>query len=205
MRRGSGNFFKDLGFSGGYGVWCNGEKLICLLNVKWALMVFGSRSLPRSLLFPGAIYPNPGMNLEVEVQDTYVRNRKRSKRRGIYCPHHGCYLDSVSQKYPLYTESAEKLRSRGVNRLAALMLVASQTAVRLDGEWIEAFWCGMCQETRWYYVRREERGYELVLAPRGLWEQAVGVINPEGNPSVGEFTRRQARARSGVRDFGMVR
>jgi len=44
-----------------------------------------------------------------------------------------------------------------------------------------------------------------VLAPKGLWEQAIGVINPGGNPSVGEFTRRQARARSGVRDFGMVR
>ncbi|MGB5967640.1 MAG: hypothetical protein WBG70_04850, partial [Spirulinaceae cyanobacterium] len=66
--------------------------------------------------------------MEAEVQKKCVRNRKRSQRRRIYCPEHGCFLDSVSQKYSLYTESAEILRSRGMNRLSALMLVASRTA-----------------------------------------------------------------------------
>lgn len=138
------------------------------------------------------------------MQDRCARNRKRSKRRGIFCPHHGCYLDSVSQKYPLYTESAGTLQSRGVNRLSALLLVATHTAVPLTGEWLEAFWCHLCQETRWYYVRQGDRTYEVQLAPRELWMQATGVINPAGNPSVGEFTRRQARARSSVRDFGIM-
>ncbi len=67
------------------------------------------------------------------------RNRKRSKRRQIYCPDHGCYLDSVSRKYLLYTDSPEHLRQRGVGRRVALILIATETAVRLDNEWIEGF------------------------------------------------------------------
>ena len=139
------------------------------------------------------------------MQKRCARNRKRSKRRGIYCREHGCYLDSVSQKYPLYTESAETLRLRGMSRLSALMLVASKTAVPLEGEWLEAFWCDQCQETLWYYVRKiSDREYQIQAVPRGLWSQASGVIHPEGNPSVGEFTRRQARSGSSLRDFGVM-
>ncbi len=69
------------------------------------------------------------------------RNRKRSKRRAINCPIHGCYLNSVSQKYQLYADRAGQLQQRGIPRRNALMLVAHQTAVPLDGEWVEAFWC----------------------------------------------------------------
>ncbi len=139
------------------------------------------------------------------MQKKCVRNRKRSQRRRIYCPEHGCFLDSVSQKYSLYTESAEILRARGMNRLSALMLVASRTAIRLDGEWLEAFWCPLCQETRWYHIcRKGEREYEVQPVPPNLWHQAMGVIHPEGNPSVGEFTRRQARIGCGIRKFGAM-
>lgn len=141
------------------------------------------------------------------MQDRCVRNRKRSQRRRIFCPVHGCFLDSVSQKYPLYTESPERLRQAGFHRVSALMLIASRTAVPLEGEWLEAFWCGECQGTTWYYVRRlGPRQYEVVRAPEQLWQQVSGVINPGGNPSVGEFTRRQARAEryGGVKDFGLL-
>jgi hypothetical protein len=67
---------------------------------------------------------------------------------------HSCYLDSVSQKYALYADRAEHLQQRGMNRRDALMLVASQTAVPLDGEWLEAFWCPECEKTQWYHVRK---------------------------------------------------
>lgn len=133
---------------------------------------------------------------EAELQKRCTRNRKRSKRRAIYCPEHGCYLDSVSPKYPLYTESAAVLRSRGMSRRSALTLVASCAAVPLQGEWLEAFWCEQCQETRWYHVRKvEDRIYEVCLAPESLWQQASGVIHPNGNISVSEYSRRQARRR----------
>lgn len=122
------------------------------------------------------------------------RNRKRSKRRAIYCPIHGCYLDSVSQKYRIFADQAGQLQQRGISRRNALMLVANQTAVPIDGEWLEAFWCEQCQQTKWYYVRKSnERTYDISLAPPELWQQATGVIHAEGNPSVSEFTRRSAR------------
>lgn len=135
------------------------------------------------------------------------RNRKRSKRRQIYCPDHGCYLDSASRKYWLYTESPDQLRQRGVSRRVALMLIATETAVKLEHEWIEGFWCPECEAVSWYHVRLLDlRDYRISAVERELWEQAAGVIHPEGNPSVGAFTRRQARANNygGIKDFRFV-
>lgn len=39
------------------------------------------------------------------------RNRKRSKRRAIFCSIHSCYMDSVSQKHRLYADKSEHLRN----------------------------------------------------------------------------------------------
>ena len=122
------------------------------------------------------------------------RNRNRSKKRAIYCPVHGCYLDSVSQKYPLFADRAGQLQQRGMSQRSALMLIANKTAVPLQGEWLEAFWCEECQQTKWYHVRKvEERRYMISVAPRELWLQVDGVVYPRGNVSVGEFTLREAR------------
>lgn len=135
------------------------------------------------------------------------RNRKRSKRRAIYCLIHGCHLDSVSQKYQLFADQAGQLQQRGMSRRSALMLVANQTTVPIDGEWLEAFWCEECQKTKWYHVRKtDERTYKIAVAPNELWQQVTGVIDAQGNPSVGEFTRRQSRtlAHGGIKDFQFV-
>nr|WP_026100277.1 hypothetical protein [Fortiea contorta] len=132
------------------------------------------------------------------------RNRNRSKRRNIYCPLHNCYLHSMSKKYQLFADRAGQLQQRGMSRRNALILVKNQTTVLIEGEWLEAFWCDRCQQTKWYHVRkRDERTYELTLAPHQLWQQVAGVINPQGNSSVGEFTRRHARLLSNhsLKDF----
>lgn len=127
------------------------------------------------------------------MQKRCDRNRKRSKRRAIYCPLHGGYLHSVSQKFSLYADRAEQLQERGLGRRYALLAVATQTTVTLVGEWLEAFWCDECQTTTWYHVRRfEGNQYEVSIAPPELWQQAIGVIHPHGNPSVGEFTQKSA-------------
>jgi hypothetical protein len=147
------------------------------------------------------------MTREAELQNRCTRNRNRSKRRSIYCPTHDCYLDSVSQKYPLFTDRAEHLQQRGMGRKNAMLLVASQTTVPLTGEWLEAFWCSECQEKKWYHVRKaSDRVYEIAPAPVELWQQVAGVVNPQGNPSVGEFTRRQSRMleHNRVKDFLFV-
>jgi hypothetical protein len=141
------------------------------------------------------------------MQNRCVRNRKRSKRRAIYCPIHGCYLDSVSQKYPLFASKPEHLKQRGLSHKNALLLMANRAVVSLEGEWLEAFWCRDCQATTWYHVRKLDLSqYEVLPASEGLWQQATGVISVDGNPSVGEFTRKQARSIRfrGVKDFGQI-
>lgn len=135
------------------------------------------------------------------------RNRNRSKRRNIFCPHHQYHLDSVSQKYPLHTTLPEHLQQRGMGRRTALTVIASLGTVPLQGEWLEAFWCDHCQQTQWYHVcKTAANSYSLVLAPEDLWLQASGVIFPAGNPTVGEFTRRVARQTTfnGVKDFHRI-
>lgn len=130
---------------------------------------------------------------EVELQRRCDRNRKRTKRRAIYCLVHRCYLESVSQKYALFADTAGQLQQRGIRRRDALILIASKTAVALNGEWLEAFWCNHCQDKKWYHVRKRENTYDLSVAPPELWQQAMGVTYPQGNPSVGEFTLRHAK------------
>ena len=93
-----------------------------------------------------------------------------------------------------------------MGRLSALMLIAADTAVLLTGEWLEAFWCTQCQETKWYYIRKLEQTYEVQLAPRELWQQATGVLDPHGNPSISDFTRRHSRMPSmgRLKDFRYI-
>ncbi|MEL7067671.1 MAG: hypothetical protein AAGN15_03340 [Cyanobacteria bacterium J06581_3] len=136
------------------------------------------------------------------------RNRKRSKRRAIFCPIHGCYLDSVSQKHRLYADKAEHLRARGLSRKRSLRVISNYTTVPLTGEWLEAFWCDECQQNEWYWVQRSESGYfSLLEIPHDLWQQAQGVILTSGNPTVSEFTQRQSRRTTyqGIKDFAAIR
>ncbi|WP_396135877.1 hypothetical protein, partial [Chamaesiphon sp. VAR_69_metabat_338] len=73
-------------------------------------------------------------------------------------------------------------------------LVSARMAVPIAGEWIEAFWCEECQDTKWYHVcKGEDRTFQVTIAPRDLWQYASGAIDPDGNPSVGQFTRRNSR------------
>ncbi|MGB3655312.1 MAG: hypothetical protein WBA41_29465 [Rivularia sp. (in: cyanobacteria)] len=139
---------------------------------------------------------------EVKLVKRCDRNRNRSKRRAIYCPVHRCYLHSVSQKYKLFASDAKQLQQKGIGRQNAKILIASQTAVLLEDEWLEAFWCDECQRTEWYHVKKTGKSsdtnvgrisYSISVAPRELWERSVGVDESRGNPSVSEFTRRYAR------------
>jgi hypothetical protein len=130
------------------------------------------------------------------MQSRCVRKRKHSKR-AIYCPIHNCFLDSVSQKYPLYAHFPEHLQQSGVGKRSAQMLISAQGSLTLDREWLEKFWCSSCQESNWYRVSKRDTTYQCNVAPREMWQRAVGVSDPQGNPSVGQFTRCQARGTNG--------
>jgi hypothetical protein len=142
------------------------------------------------------------------VQNKCVKKRSRPKRRSIYCPIHDCYLDSMSKKYYLFADKPEQLEARGMGRVAARNSIEFHTTVSMTGEWLEAFWCDCCQSTSWYYVCKiDNRTYDISLAPDELWQRVTGVVHPNGNPSVGEFTRREARVNryQGVKAFSTIR
>ncbi|MGA1474792.1 MAG: hypothetical protein ACO4AI_06435 [Prochlorothrix sp.] len=135
------------------------------------------------------------------------RNRKRTrKRRSIFCPLHGCYLDSTSGKYSLFASKASHLRERGMGRKPAYLLIATYGTIPLKGEWLERFWCKACDDMKWYHVRLKDKTYTLSLAPPELWKQATGVLNPEGNPTVSEFTRKASRMAGvhGMKTYGFM-
>jgi hypothetical protein len=104
----------------------------------------------------------------------------------------------------LFADRPEQLQQRGLAKRDALMLVASLTAVPLEGEWLESFWCEQCQQTKWYHIcSREDCSFEVKLAPRELWQYVTGAIDPNGNPSVSEFTLKNSRmiTYSCIKDF----
>lgn len=128
------------------------------------------------------------------------RPRRRARRRELRCPlHPEQKIFSVSPKHHLYVTDVGQLMLRGLSkRRADELLAAYRRVLPLTNEWIECFWCDDCGSTRWWHVQRHDRhDYSLNSVPRELWEQATGVIRVEGNPTVSQFSRRQARA-SGV-------
>jgi len=137
--------------------------------------------------------PEENSNRSANKRKRCNRNRKRSARRKIFCPLHGCYLDSSSPKYPLYASQPGQLQERGMGRQSSSLVLATYGTVPLKGEWLECFWCKACKRVEWYHVRLQNNTYSLSVAPPELWQSASGVIHPHGNPSVGEFTKRTAR------------
>lgn len=89
-------------------------------------------------------------------------------------------------------------------RTAEKVLLAYNQVLSLSDEWLECFWCEDCQVSTWWHVKRlGPLEYTLETVAKELWEQASGVIRPEGNPSVSQFTRRNARfgGIQGLRQF----
>lgn len=132
--------------------------------------------------------------------------QRRPARRELFCPHHPEQrLFSVSAKHHLYLTEAGPLILRGLSkRKADELLAAFRQVLPLGDEWIERFWCDQCCSSSWWHIRRLDRlQYVISPVPIELWEQATGVMRPEGNPTVSQFTRRQARATgvTGMRQY----
>ncbi|UFP96157.1 hypothetical protein [Gloeobacter morelensis] len=109
------------------------------------------------------------------MQKRCERNRRRTQPGGrrIKCPVHGCYAASVSQKRPLYYDVA--------------------TGPAPQRTWLEAFWCTECQQSTWYQVRKLDNHHELSPVAPGVWQRTTGTADPSrGNPSVSQFTQREA-------------
>jgi len=147
-----------------------------------------------------------GVIQDAILQVSKKRSRRRSKRRELLCPKHPEQkIFSVSAKYHLYVTEIGQLMLRGLSkRKSDELLAAFNRVLPLTGEWLECFWCEDCQSSSWWHVNRhDQQEYSLSSIPRELWEQASGVIRAEGNPTVSDFSRRQARATgvTGLRQY----
>lgn len=138
-----------------------------------------------------------GAQAQQEPRADSSRTRRRPRRRELLCPlHPEQKLFSVSPKHHLYITDVGQLVLRGLSkRKADELLAAYKRVLPLSDEWLECFWCEDCGSSSWWHVTRlEKQVYTLSPVARDLWEQASGVIRPEGNPTISEFSRRQARA-----------
>lgn len=121
--------------------------------------------------------------------------RQRPKRRQLVCPAHpeqriaGC-----GRKYFLHLLSAEELKQRGMPDKKARLVIQAYPVLVISSEWLEELYCPQCGSSRWHHViRGNDGGLTLRWAERELWQQVAHVDPLRPNPTVSEYTRRQAR------------
>lgn len=86
----------------------------------------------------------------------------------------------------------------------ARLVIQAYPVLVLSNEWLENLYCSSCEQLRWCHVVREADGSHAVgWASRDLWQQVAHVDPSAVNPSVSEFSRREARLRS-RRFWGLI-
>ena len=79
------------------------------------------------------------------------------------------------------------------DRKAKLVINAYPVLV-LSNEWLEELFCPQCGSSRWCHVIKHDKVHHTVQwAPRDLWEQVAHVDPLQANPTVSEYSRREAR------------
>lgn len=123
------------------------------------------------------------------------RARRRPKRRDLRCPAHPeQQLGGNGRKYYLHLLTAEELKQRGMGDKTARLVIQAYPVLVLNNEWLEELFCPKCGTSHWcHIVRHSKHEHSVRWAPRELWEQVAHVDPVVNNPSVSEFSRRQAR------------
>jgi hypothetical protein len=124
------------------------------------------------------------------------RRRQRSARRELFCPAHPEQrIEGNGRKYFLHLLTPEQLKQRGMGDKRARLVIQAYPVLVLSNEWLEELFCPHCGSSRWCHITKHSRVEHTVRwAPRELWEQVAHVDPVHPNPSVGEFSRRQARS-----------
>ena len=123
------------------------------------------------------------------------RQRSRPKRRELFCPSHTDeFLVGGGKKYFLHLLSQEQLVIRGIKATKAKLIIQAYPVLVLSNEWLEQLYCSECGCSRWCHVIRHDKiAHTVKWAPRDLWEQVAHVDGVYGNPTVSQFTSREAR------------
>jgi len=147
---------------------------------------------------------NNGSGPLAEQDKTRQSKRQRGRRRKcpMFCPAHPEQrVSGNGRRYFLHLLTPEELRQRGMTDKRARLVIQAYPVLVLNNEWLEELYCPCCGCNRWCHVtRQQDHSFVVRWAPRELWEQVAHVDPLVPNPSVGEFTRRQARAAGRRRD-----
>jgi hypothetical protein len=109
------------------------------------------------------------------------------------------------KKYFLHLLTPEELKQRGMTDKKARLVIQAYPVLVLSNEWLEELFCADCGVSRWCHVIRHDRVLHTVRwAPRELWEQVAHVDPVVANPSVSEFSRREAGRQRRTRGDGKV-
>ena len=125
------------------------------------------------------------------------RPSRRPSRRQLFCPSHPDQaLAGGGRRYFLHLLSAGELSQRGMPAGKARLVIAAYPVLTLSDEWLEELFCTACGCSRWCHVLRHDPVLHTVRwAPRELWQQVANVDPLLTNPSVSEFSRREAGRR----------
>ena len=136
------------------------------------------------------------MSCSVDQHQTQPSPRKRRpKGRQLICPvHQDQVLRGNGKKYYLHLLSAEALQQRGMSTKTARLVINAYPVFVLSNEWLEELYCEQCNSSHWFHIiKHSPDQYTLRWAPQHLWEQVAHVDPSVANPTVSEYTRKQAR------------
>jgi hypothetical protein len=130
-----------------------------------------------------------------QSEPTKSRRNRRPKRRELFCPSHPDQkIEGNGKKYYLHLLSAEELQRRGMSAKRAQLVINAYPVLVLSNEWLEELFCPKCGSSRWCHITKHDRVEHTVRwAPRELWEQVAHVDPIAANPTVSQYTRREAR------------
>lgn len=134
------------------------------------------------------------------------RRGRRPPRRELRCPAHPEQrIEGNGRKYFLHLLTPEQLRKRGMSDKKARLVIEAYPVLVLSNEWLEELFCPQCGTSRWCHVIKHDRiAHSVRWAPRELWQQVAHVDPVDANPSVSEFTRREARRFNRKRADGKI-
>lgn len=137
-----------------------------------------------------------GMSCSVDHgQKKKSRRTRRPKVRQLVCPvHQDQILRGNGKKYFLHLLSAEALQQRGMAAKTARLVINAYPVFVLSNEWLEELFCEQCGSNHWSHITKHSPDqYSVRWAPQHLWEQVAHVDPSVANPTVSEYTRKQAR------------
>ena len=127
-----------------------------------------------------------------------ARRNRRPRKRELLCPAHPEQpIQGNGKKYYLHLLQPQQLRQRGISARKAQLIFNAYPVLVLSNEWLEELFCPQCGSSRWCHITRIDRVvHQLRWAPQEPWQQVEHVDPTSPNPSVSEYTRRNARRTS---------